>query len=204
MRLCKEKIRRARAQLEIDLVSSVKENKKCFHINISNKRSTEENLWLLLDAENTVVQGEEKDEGLNSFFASVFSPKTSCLLGTQPHGLEDRDGEQSEGPIVQEETTFLATCPPPCPSGPVPSATGTTGPLQQPAVGKLWHSSALHHCLPPLHGWACHTAPCFYAPASTSAGTALWCEARAVPRCCPTMLLSHVCHLVVRNPLLWD
>ncbi|GAB0177838.1 mitochondrial enolase superfamily member 1 [Grus japonensis] len=42
-------------------------------------------------------------EVLNAFFASVFTSKTSCSLGTQPPELEDRDGEQNEAPITQGE-----------------------------------------------------------------------------------------------------
>ncbi|KAK4824299.1 LOW QUALITY PROTEIN: hypothetical protein QYF61_013044 [Mycteria americana] len=104
MGLCRKKIRRAKTQLELNLATAVKDNKKCFYKYISNKRRAKENLHPLRDAGgNIVTKDEEKAEVLNAFFASVFNSKTSCSLGTQPPELEDRDREQNEAPIVQGE-----------------------------------------------------------------------------------------------------
>ena len=50
VRLCREKIRRAKAQLELNLATAIKDNKKCFYKYISNKRRAKENLHPLLDA----------------------------------------------------------------------------------------------------------------------------------------------------------
>lgn len=47
---------------------------------------------------NIVTKDDGKDEVL--VFASVFSSKTSCSLGTQLHEMEDRDGELNEAPIM--------------------------------------------------------------------------------------------------------
>ncbi|KAK4828285.1 LOW QUALITY PROTEIN: hypothetical protein QYF61_024950 [Mycteria americana] len=100
VRLCREKIRRAKAQLELNLAAVA--IKKCFYKYISNKRRTKENLHPLLDAGgNIVAKDEEKAEVLHAFFASVLSSKASCFPGTEPRELQDRDGEQNEAPIIQ-------------------------------------------------------------------------------------------------------
>lgn len=81
MMLWREKIRRAKALLELNLTSAIKDNKKCLQKYIINKSRTEENLHPLLDkGGNIVMQDEEKAEILNVVFASVFSSRTSCFL----------------------------------------------------------------------------------------------------------------------------
>ncbi|KAK4814045.1 hypothetical protein QYF61_006552 [Mycteria americana] len=63
-RLCREKIRRAKAELELNLAAAVKDNKKHFFKYISSKRRAKENLLPLVDGGgNTVIKDEEKAEG---------------------------------------------------------------------------------------------------------------------------------------------
>ncbi|RMC21468.1 hypothetical protein DUI87_02334 [Hirundo rustica rustica] len=103
-RACRKKIREAKAQFELKMVTSVKDNKKCFYKYIIGKRKGKANLCSLLDeGGNLVTADEEKAEVLNAFFASVFSGKTTCLQDNCPLGLVGGVSEQNSPPIIQEE-----------------------------------------------------------------------------------------------------
>ena len=66
MTLYKEKIRRTKVPLELNLATTIKHILKCSYKCISNKRNTKENFHSLLDAGgNIVTKDEEKDEAFN-------------------------------------------------------------------------------------------------------------------------------------------
>ena len=78
VKMCREKIRKAKAQLELNLAAGVKGNKKLFYKYINSKRRTRENLHSLLDEAGIVTtEDKEKADVLNAFFTSVFKRQTS-------------------------------------------------------------------------------------------------------------------------------
>ncbi|KAK4816761.1 hypothetical protein QYF61_022759 [Mycteria americana] len=58
-RLCREKIRRAKAELQLNLAAAVKDNKKHFFKYISSKRRAKENLQPLVDGGGNTVTKDE-------------------------------------------------------------------------------------------------------------------------------------------------
>ena len=97
--MCREKIRKAKAQLKVNLATGVKRNKKLFYKYINSKRRTKKNLHSLLDeAGNVTTEDKEKTEVLNAFFTSVFKSQTSYPQGTPLSDLEVSDGEQNKTP----------------------------------------------------------------------------------------------------------
>ncbi|NXR06414.1 RTXE polymerase, partial [Semnornis frantzii] len=111
VKLNREKIRRAKAQLELNLATAVKDNKKCFYKFINAKRRTREKLHPLLNAEgNLVTKDEEKAEMLNAYFASVFSNGSSSALGTHPHEVGVREGNRNEDITTNEAVVTDLLC----------------------------------------------------------------------------------------------
>lgn len=63
VRMCREKIRMAKTQLELSLAVGVKENKNLFYKYINNKRMAKENFHPFLDvAGNMSTEDKEKAE----------------------------------------------------------------------------------------------------------------------------------------------
>lgn len=79
--VARKKIRDPKAQLKLNLATSVKDNKKYLYKYINGKRRGKDNLHSLSDVGgNLVPKDEEKAEVLNTFFSSVFNRKTGNLL----------------------------------------------------------------------------------------------------------------------------
>ena len=110
VRMCKDKIRTAKAQLELNLAVGVKENKTFFYKYIYSKRRAKESLHPLPDAAgNVTTEDKEKAEVLNAFFTSVFKSQTSYPQGTPLSYLVLLAGEQTKPPRfrrTQSETCY--------------------------------------------------------------------------------------------------
>ncbi|NXG02146.1 PO22 protein, partial [Sakesphorus luctuosus] len=105
VRSCRKKIRETKAQFEVNLATSVRENKKCFYKYINNKRRDKKNLHSLLDLKGNVVnQDKEKAEVLNICFTSVFTTKTGSPQDNWPLELIDNDRKVNNPPKFQENT----------------------------------------------------------------------------------------------------
>ncbi|KFO74885.1 hypothetical protein N303_15516, partial [Cuculus canorus] len=71
--LCKDGVRKAKGQLELNLAREVKTNKKGFYRYVNQKRKAKESITALMAGNYDLVStDEEKTEVLNNIFASVF------------------------------------------------------------------------------------------------------------------------------------
>ncbi|KFR07567.1 hypothetical protein Y956_13278, partial [Nipponia nippon] len=103
VRLCKDGIRKAKAQLEPNLARDAKNNKKGFYRHINQKRKVKESVPPLMSRSGELMTTDEEEaEVLNNFFASVFtgnpSPHTSRI-----NGPFDRDQEDRGPPTVRDD-----------------------------------------------------------------------------------------------------
>jgi len=111
IRSCREEIRKAKAELELMLVTVVRDNKISFYKYISNKKRANESLHPLFDTRGNIVnKDEEKAEVLHAFFASVFNSQTGYSQSSQPPVLEDGKAEQNKSPITKEKAVNDLLC----------------------------------------------------------------------------------------------
>ena len=109
VRLCRENIRRAKAQLELNLATVIKGNKKCFCKYISNKRRAKENLHPLLDAEgNIVTEDEEKADVLNAFLLQSLIVRPAVVWVHSPLSWKTGMGSRMKSPLSKGK--WLVTC----------------------------------------------------------------------------------------------
>lgn len=93
MKLCRTKITRDEIQLEPNLTTAVKDNKKHFYEYGSKKGGLRISLLYWMWGE-TLGKDEEKLRCLMPSFASVCNSRTCCSPGSQTPEQEERDGEQ--------------------------------------------------------------------------------------------------------------
>ena len=99
VKICREKIRQAKARLELNLAARVKGNEKLFYKYFNSKRRTRENLHSLLDeAGNVTTEDKEKADVLNAFFTSIFKSQTSYPQVSPLSDLAVLAGEQTKPP----------------------------------------------------------------------------------------------------------
>ena len=95
-KVCREEVRKEKAQLELRLATAVKEKKKSFYKYTSGKRRSKENLHPVLDAAgNVTTEDKKKAEILNAFFISAFNSQISYPQGTLCPDLEVWDAMQN-------------------------------------------------------------------------------------------------------------
>jgi len=98
-----EGVRNVKACLELNLMRSIKDNKKSFYRCITSKRKSRESLGLPLNGTGDLVTNDmEKTEVLNVFFASVFTGN-SCLQNTQG-SLEQGNLPLIKGALTEDQT----------------------------------------------------------------------------------------------------
>jgi len=76
--LRRDGVRKAKAQLELNLARDVKNNKKDFYRYVSHKKMVRESVHpLMSETSKLLTAEEEKAEVLNNLFASVFTGNLS-------------------------------------------------------------------------------------------------------------------------------
>lgn len=85
-------------QLDLNLDTVIKDNRKCFYKNtIARKGGLRKNLHFLLDVRGNIMTKDE-EKVLNAFFASVCNSETSCSPGTSPLNWKTGLGNRMKPP----------------------------------------------------------------------------------------------------------
>ncbi|KAJ7425369.1 rna-directed dna polymerase from mobile element jockey-like [Pitangus sulphuratus] len=102
IRVGRNETKKAKTHLELNLSKDVKDNKKGVLEYINNKRKTKDNTSLLLNEGSLVTEDAEKAELLCTFFAFVFTGKTSPQ-GSLTDGTWVKECWKEDFPLVKED-----------------------------------------------------------------------------------------------------
>ncbi|PKU30798.1 hypothetical protein llap_18899 [Limosa lapponica baueri] len=103
VRVARNQIRQAEAQIELNLARDIKDSKKTFYRYVRDKGKTKEDVGLLREETGYLVtQNTEKAELLNDFFASLFTGKGSNHTAQIVEG-KSRGFENEKPPTVGED-----------------------------------------------------------------------------------------------------
>ncbi|PKU32102.1 hypothetical protein llap_17594 [Limosa lapponica baueri] len=103
VRVARNQIRQAKAQIEFNLARDIKDNKKNLYKYVRDKGKTREDVGpLWKETGDLITQDMEKAEVLNDFFASVFTGKGSNHT-TQVTEDKNRGYKNEEPPTVGED-----------------------------------------------------------------------------------------------------
>ncbi|GAB0209097.1 hypothetical protein GRJ2_003375400 [Grus japonensis] len=103
VRLRRDATRKAKAHLELNVARDVKDKKEGFFKYISSKRTTRENVGLLLNEVGALVMEDtEKAELLNAAFASLFTAKVGPQE-TQTLEVGQKILRKEDPPLVEED-----------------------------------------------------------------------------------------------------
>ncbi|NXU58904.1 LIN1 transcriptase, partial [Turnix velox] len=100
----REKIRKAKAEVELKLARDIKGNKKNFYKYVNEKRKTRENVGPFHKETGELVTGDlEKAEVLNNFFASVFTGTASDSTTEVLKNVAVYQGKQDPPTVCEEQ-----------------------------------------------------------------------------------------------------
>ncbi|KAK4822413.1 hypothetical protein QYF61_015160 [Mycteria americana] len=103
VRICREKTRKAKAELELKLASVVSDNKKGFFKYVNSKRRSKENIGQILVEDGDLTnRNEEKVEAFNVVFASIFNNIDRPWAARSPESVDYECGN-SDFPFVSTE-----------------------------------------------------------------------------------------------------
>lgn len=104
-KLYREKIRQAKAKMNVNLAAKVNENTKCFYKYINSRRRTIQHLHPPLNTKgNLLTDDQNNTKALNAFFASILLLKTYYSLATQLPTLVHWHVEQNRPCVIYDET----------------------------------------------------------------------------------------------------